>query len=332
MELERISEKGKRFSDFQKNYNLTSKTLVHILGTNMALFICMLLPIFLIGFIWIDFGLPVIDWRLLSDGVVTIALFVIGELLMIRIGADGGKLDSEYIASRDEFKSLVKAACDLGTMFMAVFCEWQIDLELDQAIAARLRPLRFNRRDWEMLKDMSYPELVDRYGKKRAKKIIELKELDPIELNEAILLYDNGSALSRGGVPESGEAYIKAKTHSVTKILSWVFAGLLGISVAMALTSDISFARVMYTIFKLLVLFYRMAVGYGLGAKAYNTIEVRQLQVKSNYLRQYVRFVNDKTYLRLGDRYGDVSCYIGDEDITVGMPDENNSSENRQIT
>jgi hypothetical protein len=312
-ELERITEKKKKFSDFQKNYNLTSKNIVHILGTNLALFICMLLPIFLIFFIWADVGLPVLDWKLLSDGIVTIALFVIGELLMIRIGSEGGRMDNEYIAGNEEFKGLVKNVCEIGTMFMAVFCEWQIDLELDQAIAARLRTIRFNRSDWAMLKDMPYSELKDRFGRKRAKTIMELKDLEPIELNEEILLYENGNALMRGGVPLSGEAYLKEKTHSVTKILSWVFAGLLGVSVAIALTSDVSFARVVYTIFKLIVLFYRMAVGYGLGAKAYNTIEVRQLQVKSNFLRKYIRFVNDKTYLKLGDKYGDISCYVDEE-------------------
>ena len=315
-ELERISEKGRRFTDFQKNYNLTSKTLVHILGTNMALFICMLLPIFLIGFIWTDFGIPTLDLRFVSDGIVTVVLFTIGELMMRRIGADGGKLDNEYISAKDEFGTLVRKVCDLGIMFMSVFCEWQIDMELDQARATRLRPLRFTRKEWAMLNDMSYSELVDKYGKRRAKKIMELKELEPIELNEAILLYDNGNALSRGGVPESGEAFLKSKSRTIKTILSCVFTGLLTVSVAISLTSDISFARVMYTVFKLLVLLYRMAIGYSLGAKAYNTIEVRQLQVKSNYLRQYVRFVNDKTYLKLGDKYGDVACYISEEDTT----------------
>ena len=102
------------------------------------------------------------------------------------------------------------------------------------------------------------------------------------------------------------------KTHSVEMLISCIFTGLLTVSVVMTFTSDISFARVMYTIFKLIVLLYRMAVGYGLGAKAYNTVEVRQLEVKSNYLRNYIRFVEDKTYLKLGDKYGDISCYINE--------------------
>lgn len=316
-DLERIPERENKLTNFEKNYNLTSKRLVHILGTNMALFICILLPIFLIGFIWTDFGVPEFGLRFISDGIVTVVLFIIGEMMMMRVGADGGKLDPEYISAKKAFSELVSKVHDVGTMFMAVFCEWQIDMELSAAITTRLRPLRFTREDWERIKDMPYSELEKTYGKKKAKKIVELNQLEPIELNEAILLYDNVQDNARGGVPLSGEAYLKKKTHSVEMALSCLFTGLLTVSVAMTLTSDISFARVMYTIFKVIVLIYRMAVGYGIGAKAYNTVEARQLEVKSNYLRNYIRFVNDKIYLKLGNKYGDIRCLVADEDLTT---------------
>lgn len=320
-DLERIPEKRDKLTDFEKNYNLTSKRLVHILGTNMALFICILLPIFLIGFIWTDFGVPEVGIKFLSDGIVTVILFVIGEVMMMRVGADGGKLDAEYISAKNDFTDLAKKVYDVGTMFMSFFCEWQIDVELEQAIATRLRPLRLTRNDWDRLKDMPYSDLQNTYGKKRAKKIMELKDLNPIELNEAILLYDNENGFARGGVPISAEGYLKKKTHSIEMLLSCIFTGLLTVSVAMTLTSDISFARVMYTVFKLIVLIYRMAVGYGIGAKAYNTVEVKQLQAKSNYLRNYIRFVDDKTYLKLGNKYGDISCLVAEKDKIRGCED-----------
>ena len=311
-DLERIPEKQNKLTDFQENYNTTTKTLVHILGTNLALFICILLPIFLIGFIWTDFGVIAFGWKYVSDGIITVALFVIGEVMMMRVGADGGKLDTEYISARNEFNKLLTKAYEIGTMFMSMFCEWQIDVELEQAIATRLRPLRLTREDWERLKDMPYSELEKTYGKKKARRIVELNQLEPIDLHESVLLYDNANDMKRGGVPLSGEAYMKKKTHSVEMLISCLFTGLLTVSVVMTFTSDISFARVMYTIFKLIVLLYRMAVGYGLGAKAYNTVEVRQLEVKSNYLRNYIRFVEEKTYLKLEDKYGDVACYINE--------------------
>lgn len=320
-ELERIPEKKDRLTEFQTKYNTTTKSIAHMLGTNISLYICVLLPILLIGFIWTDFGAPELSLKYVSDGIVTIALVLIGETMMSKIGSDGGKLDVDYIAAKKEYSTLLAKVNEVGTMFLPVFCEWQIDTELSQALTARLRALRFTRRDWENLKDMSYRDLKQKYGKKRAKRIVALNRIDPMELNEAVLLFDNeDDALSRGGVPISGDGYIHKKTHSVNMFLSAIFTGLLTVSVAITFTSDITFARVMYTAFKVMLLLFRMAQGYQMGAKAYNTVEVRQLNAKSNYLRLYLRFIDEKTYLKLGDEYGDIECFL--PDTTTETPTE----------
>lgn len=317
-DLERIPEKKDKLTEFQTKYNTTTKNLAHMLGTNIALYVCVLLPILLIGFIWTDFGAPEFGLKYVSDGIATIALIIIGETMMSKIGADGGKLDVDYIASKKEYSALIAKVNDVGTMFLPVFCEWQIDAELNQALITRLRVLRFTQKDWEKLKDMSYSDLKQKYGRKRAKQIIALNRIEPMELNEAILLFDNeDDALSRGGVPVSGGGYIHKKTHSVGMLFSSVFTGLLTVSVAITLTSDITFARVMYTAFKVIILLFRMAQGYQMGAKAYNTVEVRQLQAKSNYLRLYLRFIEEKTYLKLGDKYGDIECFINETSETT---------------
>ena len=317
-ELERIPEDNDKFVGFQKKYNLTSKNIVHIIGTNISLFMCVLLPLLLIGFIWTDFGMPEFGFKSLADGIVTVVMFIMGEMMMMRIGADGGKLDEEYIRARKAFLALADRVNSIGTMFLGVFCEWQIDLELEQAITTRLRHLRFTRADWDVLKNMSFDELEKRYGKRKALHIMALHRLEPIQLNEAVLLYDNeGDALARGGVPISGAGYIKKKTYSWKTLLTCIFTGLLTVSVAITLTSDVSLARVMYTFFKLVILLSRMAEGYGVGARAYNTVEVRQLKAKCNYLRIYEKFVTEKTYLKLGNKYGDISCFVADEDKTI---------------
>lgn len=320
-ELEKIDTKKKKWTDRQKDYNISSKNLVQIIGSNITLFVCLLLPFLLIGFIWTDFGTPTLDLRLMSDGIVTLAMFVIGEILMIQIGATGGKLDDEYINARKEFDRLVKEAHNIGTMFMSVFCEWQIDNEIKQATATRLRYLRLTKEEWEKIKDMPYKQLVQKFGFKRAEKITELKHLEPVELNESILLFNNGDALSRGGVPLSGEEFIYKKTHSAGMYIKAVFAALVTISVAITLTSDISFSRVMYTAFKLILLLYRMAQGYDVGAKAYNTVEVKQLGAKNNYLQQYLKFVENKIYLKLGNKYGDIDYLIEEEATEASTED-----------
>ena len=313
-EFERIPEKKDKLTEFQTKYNTTTKTLVQMLGTNIALYICVLLPLLLIGFIWTDFGVPEFGLKYISDGIVTVALFIIGEVMMSKVGSDGGKLDTDFISAKKDFSVLVDKVNEVGTMFLSVFCEWQIDTELNQAITTRLRSLRLTTRDWERLKDVPYKELKMKYGRKKAKQIMALNRLEPMELNEAILLFDSDAdALSRGGVPLSGEAYLHKKSHSVSMVLSSIFTGLLTVSVAITLTSDITFARVMYTAFKVVILLYRMAKGYQLGAKAYNSVEVRQIKAKTSYLRRYLRFVEDKTYLKFGDKYGDIECYLSEE-------------------
>lgn len=308
-ELERIEQAADRITDFQKRYNVNQKRVAYIIGKNLTLFVCMLVPLLLIGFVWTDFGEVVFSTKMAVDGALTVALFVVGEIMMTRLGTDGGKMDGEYTAAKSEFDSLASRVGDVGTLLMGVFCDWQIDVEMEQAIHFRLRMLRMTPKMWDEVKNLSPDELESRFGKHKAKKILEIINLKPIELNEAVLLY-NGEYAARGGVPESGEAYIRKKSHIISTVLACIFTGLLTVTVAVTLTTDITMARVIYTLFKLTMLLFRMAKGYDRGARAYNTIEVRQYKARSNYLRQYVKFVEDKIYLKLGDKYGDISCYI----------------------
>ena len=246
---------------------------------------------------------------MLADGALTVALFVVGEIMMTRLGTDGGKLDTDYITAKSDFDSVVTKVSEIGSMLLGVFCDWQIDVELEQAIHFRLKMLRMTPKIWNEIKDLPQDELVARFGRLRAKKIMDIINLKPIELNEAILLY-NGEYTARGGVPESGDAYIMQKKHIISTVIACIFTGLLTVTVAVTLTSDVTIARVIYTVFKLTMLLFRMAKGYDRGARAYNTVEVRQLKAKTNYLRQYIRFIKDKIYLKLGDKYGDISQFV----------------------
>ena len=307
-ELERIEQSVDKVADFQKKYNVNQKKISYIIGKNLTLFVCMLIPLLLIGFVWTDFGAIVLGPKMFSDGILTVTLFVVGEIMMTRLGADGGKMDTDYISAKDEFEAAVTKVSEIGSMLLGVFCDWQIDVEMEQATHFRLRLLRMTPKMWDEVKNLRPDELEARFGKQRAKKMLEIINLKPIELNEAILLY-NGEYTARGGVPESGEAYIHKKRHIIGTVLACLFTGLLTVTVVVTLTSDITLARVIYTVFKLTMLLFRMAKGYDRGARAYNTIEVRQLKAKTNYLKQYVRFIEDKLYLKLGDKYGDISFF-----------------------
>ena len=311
-ELKRLEEATDKVSDFQKRYNIGQKKISYIIGKNLTLFVCLLVPLLLVGFVWTDFGAIIFSTKMIADGIVTVALLAIGETAMMLLGSDGGRMDEEYLDAKSEFEKLLKQVHGIGTLLMDAFCDWQIDVEMEQAIRSRLRMLRLTPKQWESIKELGEEELTARYGKKRARKMLEIINLEPIELNASILLF-NGEYTARGGVPESGEEYLHKTRRRVSMMLAWALGGLLTISVMISLTKDISFARVIYTVFKLVVLLFRMARGYDRGARAYNTVEVRRIDAKSNYLRQYLKFIEDKLYLKLGDKYGDISQFVAEE-------------------
>lgn len=310
-ELERIEQATDRVSDFQKKYNVRQKKVSYIIGKNLTLFVCMLVPLLLVGFVWTDFGEIVFSTKMIADGAITVCLFVVGEIMMTRLGCDGGKMSEDFLSAKSDFERTLLSVQDIGTMLLGVFCDWQIDMEMEQAIHFRLRRLRMTPKMWEEVKDLPPAELEAKFGKNKARKMLEIINLKPIELNEAILLY-NGEYMERGGVPESGDAFLRKKSHIIGTVIACIFTGLLTVSVVVTMTSDVTVARVIYTVFKLTMLLSRMARGYDRGAKAYNTVEVRQLKAKTNYLRQYLKFVKEKMYLKLGDKYGDISCFVED--------------------
>ena len=60
---------------------------------------------------------------------------------------------------------------------------------------------------------------------------------------------------------------------------------------------------VIYTIFKIALMAYRMYRGYSRGAKGYNTVEPKHLQDKIKYLYLYLEFLDKRIYETLGDKY-----------------------------
>ena len=313
-ELERLEESTKKVEDFQKQYNINSKNIAYLVGKNLTLFVCMLLPLLMIGFIWTEFGNVIFQTKTIVDAVLTVTLFTVGEIMMTRLGTDGGKMDEEYTEAKGVFEEFLQKTLNIGTIFMGVFCDWQIDVELEQAIKTRLRLLKMTNKQFDEIKDYTPSQLNKRYGKRKAKKLQAIIDLEPIELNESILLY-NGEYDLRGGVPENGEEYIHEKKHMITTIISCIFTGLLTVTVAVTLTTDITFARVVYTVFKLTMLLFRMAKGYERGANAYNTIEVKNLKVRTNYLRQYIKFVEEETYLKFKDEYEELKEILGEDEV-----------------
>lgn len=315
-DLEKIFEVEDKVTKFQKGYNTSSKNASSIIGRNIKLFIVILLPLVLVGFVWLEFGGVLLRIHTLFDVIFTVALLIVAELLMTSIGSDGGKFDNDYLAARAELNELINKVSDVGTLFLGVFCDWQIDIELVQATRFRVRMLKMTPRMFDEIKDLPYEQLVKKFGKRKAKKIQEIIDLEPIELNESILLFDGGK-LERGGVPESGNEHINDKKHQTLSVLKCFFTGLLAINILLTFTTDISIARIIYTVFKLILLLFRMFKGYERGAKAFNTIEVKHLKARAHYLRGYLQFVNDKVFVKLAKKYPEIQDLIDENEIEI---------------
>lgn len=286
----------------QKRYNTVSKNLSHAIGSNIIVFTCLLIPILMIGFIWTEFGELIFSTHMIADGVIMAMLLITGHTFALKLGKDGGKLDEEYIKAKNAYAQLIEDVHIVGTLFMNVFCEWQIDVEYDEAIHIRMADLKLTKKDWDTVKDMSKSDLKKRYGKRRGKKLYNLQTLQHIELNEAILLYDGGG-FGRGGVTPSAEESLHDRKYWWSLTVVTVLTSLITISCVLTVTEDISLAKVVYTLFKLVLLLVQMARGYEKGAHSYNTIEVMHLKSKSVYLREYLYFMKNDIYHRLPEKY-----------------------------
>ena len=325
------SSKANIRQEKQKEYNNRSKAIAKMIGENMLWYVCALIPIVLIGFIWSEVSFPTLGWNLLSDAIVTIALFLIAEKAAAELGLIGGKMDEEYIVIHEAYLSQRKTIYKIGILLMDAFCLWQVDVEYEVYMRRRCKKIGIKLEDFESTyKNMPFDELKAKFGALKAGKIEALKGIEPIELTPEILLTDGRAGNDRGGVTESGMDYYDKKTKAWQHILMVVGAALLTASFTVLMTNDISFARVMYTVCKLIMLALRMYTGYSKGAKAFNTVEVLHIESKIKYFNLYLEYLDQKIYKTFGDKYGDIS-FMESENITADNSAHNEyEKDNRQ--
>lgn len=303
-----------RLIEKQKAHNRRSKDIARIFGANLSLYICIMIPALLIGLIWTDASLPRISPGLLCDGVLTVFLFFVAEYSMIQLGISGGRLDDDYVKYHGEYVELTRTVRQRGTALMYPFCEWQIDVEYDTAIKERLRGAKIPYDEWkEKYSKMGIAELQRALGAKKAAAVAAINALEPIELTPEMILTDGRRKMGRGGISESAEDYVDRKKKSWTHILIGALTAVFTVTVALTLTTDVSLARVLYTLVKLIALFFRMSGGYNAGAKAYNTVEVAHVQSKIALEYAYIEYLDKKLYNNFGDKYGNVAELVSSE-------------------
>lgn len=293
--------------DRAKEFNQAQRAITRAVGENMASLGAILIVLLFVGYIWTDFSFQ-IEWqKAIIDAIVTIVFFILMESLWVQNGIKCGKLDEEYVAAHEKYIEMRDTVLGMGVSLMDKFCAWQIDEEYDTYLRKRCKSLKIEYSDYvESLSNLSLKELEGICGADIAAKVFALKQIKPIELSREILMTDGSNATERGGVGESGQEYAKKKTIGWLN-LALTFASGAGTAwIAVAMNGGASWALVVYTLVKLSFLCWRMYKGYSSGAKAYNTVEVKHLQDKMLYLNMYIEFIKKKTYLSLGDKYGEI--------------------------
>lgn len=318
--------------DRMKDRNTRQKNLAKTIGQNLSLYVCILIPVLLVGLIWTETSLPTFGWGLLSDALLTVALFVIGERAMISVGIEGGKLDDEYLAVREKFRETVAKVKGLGVLMLEPFCDWSIDQELIHAKRTRLRRLGIKYEQWVAeYEQMPFDELKAAFGVETAAKLMEIKHLKPIDLDPDLLLTTGYGSKHRRYIPDGAEIYVEKKRYGKVGIVISALTALFTVAVTIALTEDVTIARVLYTAVKLIALLYRMSNGYNNGAKAYNTMEVRSLTAKIEYLDEYMEFLGKKLYLQIADQYPQIHLLTNAEKPVDGQENEIQSQQSAEV-
>lgn len=296
----------------EKKRNESAKRMAKTITQNLYTYLCIAIPFVLILTVFTDFTLPSLGWGLAGDGVLTVALMVVGERMMVKLGTFGGKLDDDYEAAKKRYSEAKAAAKARVVALLMPFCEWQIDQEYERAKRARCAKIR-----------IKYDKYVAEYeGKTLAelKKVLPadkavavdlINKLEPIELTPDMLLYNCSRASDRRDIKQSGEEYEDAKIYGKKGLAVSVVTCIFLIGLPLAFADSITWSDIVYTLGKLAALLYRMAKGYSEGAKAYHTVEVRHLDSKSDYLEEFVQFTDRREYLKIANEYTQIYAIMG---------------------
>lgn len=291
-------------ADRKKDYNKRQKSLMKIVGENLAAYALLLIIVLMVGFIWTDIGFFVSLQRFIGDAAITVVLYILADLCASYLGARGGKADEDYIAVRKEYVDLKEQVIKAGITLMDIFCDWQIGVEFEMYVRKRCREIEVDYDTYmSEYRLMEASEIRKRMPRLQAEKVILLNQAKRIELTSEMLMTEGRVKSTRGGIPISGEEYIEKHTTGWQHIVVTTLFAIVAAVPTFALAQEVSLAMIMYTVFKICLLCYRMYAGFSRGAKGYNTVEPKNLAAKNRYLYLYLEFLNDKIYLQLRDRY-----------------------------
>ena len=291
----------------QKLQNDKSKYWAAVIGQNISLAVCFMIPVFLVTLIWTDTTLPKLGASIAMETLLTAALFVFAEWSAINVGIPSGKLDDDYLAIQAAFIARKAAIKARGILKMGVFCDWQIDDELLCAKKILCRKLKI---DWNTYRNemaqMSEKELIKTYGKIRGREIWHINNLDPIELTPELILGERRDS-NRGGISISGDEYVVKQKYGKGHMAKSILTVVLTVGIGFVFAPGVTWGKIVYTVYRLIAIFLRMKVGFDKGARAYNQIEVKHRESQIYYMDKYEEFLDTAgLYEAVAEKYTDM--------------------------
>lgn len=320
-----------------KEHNERQKRLAKTIGENFATYSLVAIMMLMIGSIWSEVGI-FSNWKkFIGDALVTVVLYIMADISATYIGTQGGKLDDGYIREHEGYLALRETVRKAGITLMEAFCDWQIDVEYEFYLRKRCKKAKLDYKEYmETYHGKSLEELATMFPLEKVKdkrafdkargvfrnaktsdraiKIFELSQIQPIELTPDILMTDGMVRNKRGNVGMSGEEYVERHSIGKTHIAITAIVAIIAAVPVFTLVQEFSVGAIIYTIFKLALLLFRMYSGYSQGAKAFNSVEIVHIQDKVKYLVKYLEFLGKKIYLKIEDKY-DIIKLLGDEEI-----------------
>ena len=293
----------KTYEEKSRERNEASKYLSSVIGNNLSFWLCCAIPFLTILFVWVDTSLPKLGWALLGEGLPVVLLMVIGERLMVGIGAKSGKTDEAFLNTCLLYRTNKKKTLQsCGRMRAYDFCEWYTEKEYQETFRKNCRKMRISPEDYkERICKMKPGQLIMKYGLgPRLFGILNLARLDYIYLTPD-MIFDEETDGKQRGIGESGEERVYKKTWGVKGIFMAAVTAACSVSIAMTLVKDPSWHRVLYTVIKVVVILYRMARGFNDGAMAFNKVEVARKNQQIKFLGLYFEYCEEKGGVRINE-------------------------------
>ena len=324
----REPSKAEMREEKDQEYNRKMKNTMRYIGENMATCTIVLATTVLVGSVFGDIGFNLMSHFLLMDFILTFSTYLLVEYMASKSGVRCGKTYGEYIDLHRQYLTMREEIYKRGIALMDMFCDWQVDVEYEYYIRRRCKKLKIDYKKYvEEYSKMSLEELAEMFAPKEkpkfsfkhpirsgiaiwraaktsdlAKNIFYLRSIQHIELTPEILLTDGKPRRTRGGVGISGEEHLERKTTGFGHIVATVVMTLLTI-LPMFIAKGWSWTLIFAAAIKLVGVFMRYYRGYSKGAKAFNTVEVKHIQDKVQYLHLYNEFLTKKYYEKLKDKY-----------------------------